>query len=260
MRPWCRVRRYPEDRDDNCGAAELREGAFVGLTNITIIYMRNNAVARKDPGVFRHAPSLKSLYFEDNKLSELPAFPERSCPRLTTLSLTSNRLTGLPDAGTFSACAHIQDLYLDYNRITYLHPELFSSLVELVNLYLHDNKIAFIPDQMFARNTKLRRLQLNNNRLTYLPQDFVSGLKQANADFDTFLFDGNPWHCACLLELLADAKSAGVGRPRHHDGTRPECVCRRVPVRAPPPPPPTPRREGGACEPGLLPVLCSVLL
>ncbi|XP_063371736.1 leucine-rich repeat-containing protein 15-like [Cydia amplana] len=226
-----RVRRYPTDDATgliigHCGLTELDPIDIANLTRLEMLYIDDNAIDYIDPDIFHSLPTLKTLRISVNKLRELPIFPVNSCPRLFNLDLSENQLTGINDPRTFAACTRLSTLDLTSNKISYIHPDVFHSLTSLTCLELGNNKLTFIPENMFTRNP-LETLHLYENSLTHLPHDFVGSINRRNNGFHFFYFYDNPWHCACLLELLADMRRANfyyTNAVYEYDGKVPKCV------------------------------------
>ncbi|XP_022707108.1 protein slit-like [Varroa jacobsoni] len=69
-----------------------------------------------------------------------------------------------------------QELYLDFNNIDEISPQL-NSIYGLTKLDLSNNKITIIPNNAFSNLTKLNALILTNNKLQCIQNESFRGLK-----------------------------------------------------------------------------------
>ena len=169
---------------------------FIGL-EVAQLYLQNNKLQAL-PGVFTWGlasydlKNLRVLNLAHNELSEVPQFDRFD--NLRCLKLEGNRLQRLhqktfrgwhyDDSSTYlDRGMPLEDLNLEQNQLTELHPDCFvyySQLREnLLELKLGGNRLTALPDGLFNGRqglSKLRTLQLQSNRLVRLPQKIFQTL------------------------------------------------------------------------------------
>ena len=89
------------------------------------------------------------------------------------LSLTS--LEGLQNIPNIT---QTEQLFLDNNQLTTIHPDTFNGLAQLQFLDLSNNQLTTIHSDTFNGLIQLRDLSLNNNQLTTIHPDTFNGLDQ----------------------------------------------------------------------------------
>ena len=169
---------------------------FAGL-EVAQLYLQNNKLQAL-PGVFTwgllpssyHSINLRVLNLAHNELSEVPEFDQFG--NLRCLKLEGNRLQrlhqktfrGWQDFGeAYDRGMPLEDLNLEQNQLTELHPDCFvyywQLRVNLLELKLGGNRLTALPDGLFNGRqglSKLRSLQLQSNRLARLPQKIFQTL------------------------------------------------------------------------------------
>ena len=82
-----------------------------------------------------------------------------------TLFLSNNYFTEVPDIPNLADV--LQDLYLDYNNISYVNSTIIERYKALYSISVTNNIIAAFPD--FKPTIKFGRVQMNNNKLLEYP-------------------------------------------------------------------------------------------
>ncbi|XP_023655104.1 leucine-rich repeat transmembrane neuronal protein 1 [Paramormyrops kingsleyae] len=131
--------------------AELREGHFVGLQQLTWLYLDHNAIESVEEDAF-------------DKLR-----------RVKELDLSANRIESLAN-GTFRPMPNLRILDLSYNKLQALEPDLFHGLRKLTNLHLRYNALKFVPVRIFQDCRSLQFLDLGYNQLQSLARNSFAGL------------------------------------------------------------------------------------
>jgi hypothetical protein len=122
-----------------------------------------------------HKDSIKSLQFNNRRLTSLPEEIFSGLTSLETIQLGSNQLTTLPKK-IFSGLTSLQGVALNENQLASLPDGIFSGLSTLKWLVLCDNRLASLPEGIFSGLISLRELDINNNQITSLPDGIFSGL------------------------------------------------------------------------------------
>ncbi|XP_013133559.1 PREDICTED: leucine-rich repeat-containing protein 15-like [Papilio polytes] len=202
--------------------------------------------------------NLNYLYMDGCKLKVVPKLAtDLNMKNLRHLSLASNEITSVDDAKTFSKLKDVMKLNLSRNQIVFIHKDVFKNLRYLEEIDLRYNKLTTLPIDMFQNipklyelrlsynlltdiplnafaGTELKRLSFDNNNITHLHKNFLLKIEDAGLMLRIMHFGNNPWQCACLRELLREAKEMEVLYDTDkYDGGHPVCVsgkdfyCRR---------------------------------
>lgn len=94
----------------------LKANAFVGLSNLTILYLYKNRITSVAAGAFAHLPNLRQLYLHENRLTEIESGTFSNLPKLERLFLQNNRLHRIP-ADAFDNVGPMTRLRLDSNAL-----------------------------------------------------------------------------------------------------------------------------------------------
>ena len=123
-----------------------------GVSQLTSLYIYNNAIRNIDPEAFRSLANLKSLFIGMNKLTHIH-----------------------PD--TFARNTKIEELDLHGNSFSLGDEWPFQSLVSLCVLNLSDCNLSNIPEEAFQKTVNLSRLDVSKNKLTYIDDHLFANLK-----------------------------------------------------------------------------------
>lgn len=181
-----------------CKIAHL-EPFMLNITQSKLKKLNVKAVGLKsfDANSFEFATHLVNLDASHNELTEIPAFILSKAPKirradfswnqisyidpkafqlppgtgpsnLKTLNFNINRITSI-DELILDDLSALENLYLGYNYIKTIGPEVFASNLNLTNLYLHYNEIITINSQHLKR---LKVVFLSHNKITNIPEVF----------------------------------------------------------------------------------------
>ncbi|PZC80695.1 hypothetical protein B5X24_HaOG214096 [Helicoverpa armigera] len=228
---------------------DLNPYIFDQSPHITFIdFSRNNMEGSPD-NLLHAFQSLQILNLDRCFLKEVPSFATK--PNLGTMKhliLSTNQISKLDNPATFVNLDSLELLDLTANVIETINPNIFSPLKNLQKVDLKNNIMKTIPDDLFRnmpklisvdlygnqleevsvnafRGSPLKNLNLSSNRITYLQDNFCLELRNSGGKIKKFLFDPNPWQCACLHDLLKEVKRLGIEYNKgKYDGKRPVCV------------------------------------
>nr|AIO08130.1 variable lymphocyte receptor C [Petromyzon marinus] len=137
--------------------------------------------------------STERLDLKFNQLASIDAKAFQGLRHLTFLSITNNpQLQSLP-VGVFDQLENLNELRLDFNKLTSLPPRVFDSLTKLTRLDLQGNQLQSIPAGAFDKLTNLQTLSLSTNQLQSVPHGAFDSL----ASLQTLSLHANPWDCEC---------------------------------------------------------------
>ncbi|XP_062376912.1 leucine-rich repeat transmembrane neuronal protein 1 [Sardina pilchardus] len=131
--------------------SELREANFVGLSQLTWLYLDHNGIQLVEENAFERLRRIKEL------------------------DLSTNRIESLAN-GTFKPLPNLRILDLSYNRLQELEPDLFHGLRKLTNLHLRYNALKFVPVRIFQDCRSMQFLDLGYNQLQSLARNSFAGL------------------------------------------------------------------------------------
>lgn len=127
----------------------LPADAFIGLTNLEILDLRENSLKEIDPSVFRDGMAhLTHLYLNDNQLTYIPYAQLSLLKRMKLLDLSYNRISKMLQAQQEPKIKDIQMsldvLQLDYNQIEALAFDDFQHFYKVNRTYLRGNPLMVI--------------------------------------------------------------------------------------------------------------------
>lgn len=240
----------------------------IGNTNIRKAYMRNNTIEHLTfpfwnidnlkefgleyekldtihNGMFNLMP-LEILSLKMNKISEIKRSAFLNMKSLKKLYLCGNYINDFDSQKIFGDSSNLEELYMNYNFIHTLTPDMFTSLSYLRVLFLGGNRIRIIHHDSFIYLPKLKELSLSANQITTIePKTFPTTLKKLNLSFNRFTYIpfnqldyfirldeisivGNPLQCVCwrLVKfwlIRNDIKQIDCSNDSFKTGRLPKC-------------------------------------
>jgi len=91
---------------------------------------------------------LQTLSMARNKINSVPTRPLRPLHQLITLHLNDNNITRLNHDTFYEYGEHLQNLWLQNNKISVIEPECFEQLTTLEWLKLNNNEMRSLPYQL----------------------------------------------------------------------------------------------------------------
>lgn len=163
----------------------IKYGVFNYL-NVTKIILDKNAIAQIDAGAFNYMPNLNVLSIEKNKISKLDPNWFYGSANIHSIYLDENRITSVPkNAFKYVTKGHhcnleledtkCPEIWLQFNRITDVHPEAFTGLGKISNLMLGSNELQTIPNAFSKLHVKA--LSLEFNEFTCISEEILDTLK-----------------------------------------------------------------------------------
>nr|XP_039247789.1 slit homolog 3 protein-like isoform X1 [Styela clava] len=106
------------------------------------------------------------------KMTEIPADMPADA---ITISFATNGLTSL-GANAFAKFVNLEELRMDNNQISHIHPDAFKGLAALTTLTLQENRLTSIEPKTFAPLVNLKVLVLDKNKLLRIDDDMFKDL------------------------------------------------------------------------------------
>ncbi|XP_067138457.1 uncharacterized protein [Centruroides vittatus] len=178
----------------------LPEDLFYNLHNLTKLDLSHNNIESIHPLVFRNLVRLEYLYLQWNQIKDLPSDMLKGLSNLRTFYIYGNRrLSQIPSGffkklhnlteisawncsfslledDVFSDLINLKTVYLTYNQIEYLPPNLLRNNKLLTVFFCSYNKISNLPTRIFNGLSELQLLNLKGNRLENFPEDIFQNL------------------------------------------------------------------------------------
>lgn len=99
-----------------------------------------------------------------------------SCDKLKEVDFSYNHLKTV--SKVFDNCKQLTLIYLEYNKITSVHPDAFNQLKSLQFVWLQSNLFKELPSSLFKANPKIRSVSLRDNTITKLPDETLKALTE----------------------------------------------------------------------------------
>lgn len=155
----------------------LEQEMFLGTENVQVLYFGFNQIEEIHPDAFKCCENLILIEISNNSLKKLSAGIFKNMPKLETLNLSAGLQEGCEiEEGVFHSLPSLENLYLNENKITILHPNLFSELESLAVLELAKNHISRLDPKIFENLDNLKLINLDDNKLEQLSHDLFKGL------------------------------------------------------------------------------------
>ncbi|XP_064540040.1 insulin-like growth factor-binding protein complex acid labile subunit [Drosophila montana] len=208
--------------------SSLSAGHFAGLQSLRKLYLQSNDILEIKPETFAALEDLDTLDLSHNNLEYLDekAFGSRAMSRLRKLNLNANSLKRL-HALAFSSLPFVEYLSLGNNELLRLDVLMFAPMRHLQKLHLGHNELTEISSTVLESLSSVVELLIDNNKLTFLPD-----LNGTLVNLKRVAIEGNPWQCACFMQLERWLLAKHVTYVREgtgfYSGEKPLCVVTAV--------------------------------
>ncbi|KAM8938697.1 leucine-rich repeat transmembrane neuronal protein 1 [Pelodytes ibericus] len=144
--------------------AELQDGQFTGLIQLTWLYLDHNHISSVEGNAFQKLRRVKELTLSSNTILHLANTTFRPMPNLRSVDLSNNNLQSLePDL--FHGLRKLSTLHMRYNAIKFVPVRIFQDCRSLKFLDLGYNQLKSLARNSFAGLFKLTELHLEHNDL-----------------------------------------------------------------------------------------------
>ncbi|XP_069756914.1 leucine-rich repeat transmembrane neuronal protein 3-like isoform X3 [Narcine bancroftii] len=137
--------------------------------------LRYNSLQTLEHNQFVGLNQLTWLYLDHNYIGLIHEHAFNGIRRLKELILSSNKITGLFN-NTFRPVTNLRNLDLSYNQLQSLQPEQFRGLRKLQSLHLRSNNLRTVPVRIFQDCRNLEFLDMGYNRIRSLARNAFAGL------------------------------------------------------------------------------------
>ncbi|XP_072414057.1 leucine-rich repeat transmembrane neuronal protein 3-like isoform X1 [Chiloscyllium punctatum] len=137
--------------------------------------LRYNSLHQLQPNQFLGLKQLTWLYLDHNYIDQIHEQAFAGAHRLKELILSSNRISSLSNQ-TFRPVSNLRNLDLSYNQLQVLQPEQFRGLRKLQSLHLRSNRLRTVPVRIFQDCRNVEFLDLGYNRIRSLARNAFAGL------------------------------------------------------------------------------------
>ena len=174
----------------------IKPGVFGNATNLTNLYLRNDALQSVTRGVFSTITSLENLDLSDNVIEYALSRSFEDLPSLRQVDMSKNNINFI-HSGVFVNTSLLSSVAFDENRMSNIPVDIVSNLLELRNftlahnsikklqalqsqsveiLNLTGNSISDIVDGAFNATPQVRKLYLDHNQLSRIRMLMFYGL------------------------------------------------------------------------------------
>jgi Leucine-rich repeat (LRR) protein len=136
-----------------------------GMSQLTSLYIYNNAIRNIDHEAFKNLTKLKSIFLGMNKIMFIHRDTFVHNTKLEEIDLHGNNIN-LGDEGPFYNLVSLRVLNLADCNLTSIPKGAFQKTVNLSRLDVSKNKLTYIDDHLFDNLTSLKFLNLSANLLT----------------------------------------------------------------------------------------------
>lgn len=228
---------------------ELPSTIFRNNVKLFAIDIKDNDMRDTPVDLLQGLNQIMYLSLNNCSLRTVPPFIANiTFDNISAIILDSNNISKLDDPKTFHNVPYVTHISLSNNQIEYLHVDLLKPLISIRELFLDGNRIRRIPEVFFQNKSALFSIDLSrnliedlpakaflgsnlsyfrvrDNRLIYLPSNWFSELQRYGVSLDTFYFEGNPWSCACLNDVLVKVKELKIRYTADiYNGNEPVCI------------------------------------
>jgi Leucine-rich repeat (LRR) protein len=142
-------------------------GVLSGLRRLKRLVLKFAGLRVIDADLFTGLLELQELVLYGN---ELEAFPvngtfKRLAASLKKLDLSYTSVSGELGVGLLEGLVSLEEINLDFNKVTSIHVDAFTGLSELKEIKLKSNQLSWIEPGTFRALGKLESLYLNYNKL-----------------------------------------------------------------------------------------------
>ncbi|XP_012944090.1 adhesion G-protein coupled receptor G4 [Aplysia californica] len=134
--------------------------------------------------------------------------PVNMLPKTAALSINGNQDFERIEEDDLKGQEHINTLFLQNNKISYIHPNAFRNLYKLRTLILENNQLTSLGDGLtYQHLPSLQRLSFQRNYITTVNKySFITSFSTASTSVD-FKFNSNAINCDCNIKGLAAWKT-----------------------------------------------------
>ncbi len=211
-------------RMTDCRLEDFPAQALSYLTNLTFLFIGNNAFTHLPPGAFSSFKKLRLISVQENKLGALQ--PDTFAGLENVLEKVNLEATDLEEFPTTSMekLKKLEMLRLSKNSISELGAGALSGFQTTKNLdlYLMENKISEIdPEAFTGAGFILRKLQLDGNTISSLAfLDSIICSKMFSKNSHIYLM-GCPLQCTCdTYSILSSEKVLVDGTCKSPDNVK----------------------------------------
>jgi Leucine-rich repeat (LRR) protein len=161
------------------GLAEIPRDAFVGMSSLLKLWMRNNRIRFIRSGGFNGLSNVTMITLQGNTIMLIESGAFTSTSSLTLLVLDGSAAPPTLQRGVFSGLTALTQLRLttgERGRVSTIETGAFSDLTRVTYLSLLNQNLTTLGDRVFANCTLVQVLRLRNNSLTSIGNQTFGGL------------------------------------------------------------------------------------
>ena len=144
---------------------------FPKIKKLDLSWNRISEISELDNDSLDKLHSLKEINLSNNKIMEIPEYVFLLFPNLIDLNLSTNAIRFKNSSKYFEYNQKLKILNLSYNRIDYLHHEIFRFTSDLEEIFINSNAISMLHEDLFKYNSHLTKVIVNYNKINIIPPD-----------------------------------------------------------------------------------------
>ncbi|XP_014680160.1 PREDICTED: SLIT and NTRK-like protein 6, partial [Priapulus caudatus] len=175
---------------------KLDDGCLMDASNLTTLYLSNNAIFYISPQALRGLKKLQFLDLSYNAIEYIAPGTFKDIDEITTLRLEFNHLYTV-SAGTFAGLKNLEFIHLEYNRISSVAVGAFEGAAAARTVQISANNLVTIKPGIFRGLSSV-------NVLTSIDKD-VFNLTELTSHKVTVNLGGCKLDCQCDIDWLNEA-------------------------------------------------------
>lgn len=165
--------------------AEIEDGAFSTLRGLISFYLLDNQITEIRPEMFGDEISLVGFNLNQNSLTSVPRLPSRA-PRINYIYLVGNLISEVNEGDFTFAYSNITSIDLSENMITTLSAAPFEVLTSLDQLAVNYNRITAVDNEFFERIASLYTFYFEGNLCANVAFNNIRSIDQEDVIAATF--------------------------------------------------------------------------
>lgn len=158
---------------------ELPKASVANLPKLKELYLSDNGIMTIHPGAFLKLTSLEDVDLRNNEITSITAGIFDGLP-LKTLKLDDNLIKNI-DANAFRNIPELSIVSLEYNHLSIFNNEWFTNNPKLRSLSMNGNNFKKLPRGAFKNNQQISTISFSRNEITTIDPQTFEGIHQLHS-------------------------------------------------------------------------------
>ncbi|XP_038211605.1 slit homolog 3 protein-like [Zerene cesonia] len=146
---------------------QVEHDLFNDMQYLYTVNLKNNLIKNLDENLFSNTHSLQNVDFSFNEIQAIPKFMFKD-NNISIFNIQRNNIGGALVRGTFEGLFFVTELDLSFQNLDFIEDYAFVGLSHVEELFLNNNRIKNVSLKSFNNMYTLKRLDLSNNLITTL--------------------------------------------------------------------------------------------